>query len=296
MGTVHRLTSLLPVRAVSRYLRVGGPNWAPVIAWNLFFAFFPMVGLTGTVVGLVLQDPGTRATIEHQVVSAFPSCSSASGCQILDALDSFRRSTGVFAIVGLVGLVWSGMSLFGAVEQGLNALYGVATRGFVRQKLMSVGMVVLFTVMVVPLVATGWVLSLLQSIPDMPDVFRSGPASLAIQAVAGAVDASVLFGAIFYVVPNRRQRLRQVAPGALVTGVLFEAVTLLFPLYFRLVTHSPQWGQTFGFIFVLLFYFFVLGQLLMLGGAVNAELMPDKSPAPAVTSLSQSGNVAASAS
>lgn len=292
---MKRLTNLLPVRAVTRFLGANGPNWATVVAWNLFFAFFPMVILTITVVGLVLHDPGTRTTIEHQVVAAFPSCNSGTRCQVLDALDSFRRSTGVFAVVGIVGLVWSGMSLFGAVEQGLNALYGVATRSFISQKIMSVGMVALFTLMAVPLVATGWLLSLLQSIPGLPDFLRSGPASLLIQVVAGVVDASALFGVIFFVVPNRRQRVRQILPGALVTGCLFEGVTLLFPLYFKLVTHSPQWGQTFGFIFVLLFYFFVLGQLVMIGGAFNAEIEGLPRPEQPVTTMSQSGNVAARA-
>ena len=69
--------------------------------------------------------------------------------------------------------------------------------------------------------------------------------------------------------------MRDIIPGAIAAGVLFEALTLVFPLYFRLVTNSPQWGQTFGFIFVLLFYFFLLSQIIMLGGALNAEVGRD---------------------
>ena len=271
-----RILDVLVVRAVRRFLAAQGPNWATIIAWNLFFAFFPMVILAITVVGLVMHDPGTRATIEQQVVAAFPNCRSGSSCQIISALDSFRRSTGLFAVIGILGLVWSGASLFGAMEQGLNSLYPCASRGFLRQKLMAIGMVVLFTVMALPLVASGSLLSLLQSVPGVPDFLRSGPASLLLQVVAGVVDASLLFGVIFFVVPHRRQRVREVVRGALFTGVLFEVVTLAFPLYFRAVTHTPQWGQTFGFIFVLLFYFFLLGQLVMLGGSVNAEVAMNK--------------------
>jgi uncharacterized BrkB/YihY/UPF0761 family membrane protein len=66
--------------------------------------------------------------------------------------------------------------------------------------------------------------------------------------------------------------VRDILPGAIAAGVLFEALTLVFPLYFRLVTNTPQWGQTFGFIFVLLFYFYLLGQIIILGGALNAEI------------------------
>jgi YihY family inner membrane protein len=271
-----RLVGAFPVRAVRRFLAAQGPNWATIIAWNLFFAFFPMVFLAISAVGLALRDPSTRATVVQQVLAAFPSCnaqqSGGGSCQIVTALDDFRKSSGVFAVIGIVGLIWSGSSLFGAIEQGLDNLYGARSRSFVRQKLMAIGMVVVFAVMAVPLVVSGSLLGLLQSLPGVPDFLRSGPASLLLQVGAGIVDASLLFGLIFYVVPNRKQRVRDILPGAISAGVIFEGLTLLFPLYFGLVTHSPQWGQTFGFIFVLLFYFFLLGQIVMLGGAVNAEV------------------------
>ncbi len=272
-----RILNALPVRALRRFLGAQGPNWATIIAWNLFFAFFPIVILAITAVGLVLHDPGARATIEQQIFAAFPSCRAqqsggGGGCQIISVLNDFRTSTGVFAVVGILGLVWSGSSLFGAMEQGLNSLYACTSRGFLRQKLMAMGMVVVFTVMAVPLVVSGSVLSLLQALPGVPDFLRSGPASLLIQLGAGIVDASLLFGIIFFVVPHRRQQVRDIIPGALFAGVLFEALTLLFPLYFQRVSHSPQWGQTFAFIFLLLFYFLMIGEIIMLGGALNAEL------------------------
>jgi membrane protein len=296
-----RLFNSLPLRAISRFLNAQGPNWATIIAWNLFFAFFPMVFLAISAVGLALRDPSTRATVVQQVLAAFPSCgaqqSSGGNCQIVTALDDFRRSSGIFAVVGILGLIWSGSSLFGAIEQGLDALYGCATRGFVRQKLMAIGMVVIFTVMAVPLVASGSLLGLLQSIPGVPDFLRSGPASVLLQAGTGVVVASLLFGIIYFVVPNRHQRVRDICPGAIAAGVFFEALTLLFPLYFGLVTHSPQWGQTFGFIFVLLFYFFLIGQIVLLGGAVNAEIAAAHHPSEAsearTTSLGGRGGVAA---
>jgi membrane protein len=270
-----RLLTSLPIRAMRRFLAAQGPNWATIIAWNLFFAFFPMVLLAITAVGLVLHDPGARATIEQQVLAAFPSChvqqSSGGTCQIISALDDFRRSTGVLAIVGVLGLVWTGAGLFSAIENGLNSLYQCKSRGFLRQKLMSIAMVIIFVVMALPLLASGSLLSLLQSIPGLPGFLHGGLAGLLLQLGAGIVDASVLFSAIYFVVPNRKQHIRDILPGAIAAGVLFEALTLVFPLYFKLVTNSPQWGQTFGLVFVLLFYFFLLGQIIMVGGAINAE-------------------------
>ncbi len=273
---MKRITGSLPVRAVGRFLSAQGPNWATIIAWNLFFAFFPMVFLVITVVGLVLHDPGARSTIEQQVLAAFPSCraqqAGGGSCQIITALDDFRRSTGLFAIVGGVGLVWSGASLFSAIENGLNSLYPCKSRGFVRQKVMSIGMVIVFVVMALPLLLSGSLLSLLESIPGLPSFLHGGVAGLLIQVGAGVIDASLLFGVIYYVVPHRKQHVRDILGGSIAAGVLFEALTLVFPLYFKLVTNAPQWGQTFGLVFVLLFYFFLLSQIIVLGGALNAEV------------------------
>jgi membrane protein len=273
---VKRLTRSLPVRAVSRFLSAQGPNWATIIAWNLFFAFFPMVFLVITVVGLALHDPGARAAIIQQVLAAFPSCrapqSGGGSCQLITALDDFRQSTGLFAIIGILGLVWSGASLFSAIENGLDSLYPCKPRGFVKQKLVAIGMVVVFVVMALPLLLSGSLLSLLQSIPGLPGFLHGGVAGILIQVGAGVVDASLLFGIIYYVVPHRKQHVRDILGGAIAAGVLFEALTLLFPLYFKLVTNSPQWGQTFGLVFVLLFYFALLSQVIMLGGAFNAEV------------------------
>ena len=273
-----RLFNSLPLRAISRFLNAQGPNWATIIAWNLFFAFFPMVFLVISAVGLALHDPSTRATIEQQVLAAFPSCqaqSSGGTCQIITALDDFRSRTGVFAIVGGLGLVWTGAGLFSAMENGLNSLYPCKSRDFLQQKLMAIGMVIVFIVMALPLLLSGSLLSLLQSIPGLPGFLHGGVAGILLQVSAGIVDASLLFGVIYFVVPHRKQHVRDIIPGAIAAGVLFEALTLVFPLYFRLVTNSPQWGQTFGFIFVLLFYFFLLGQIIMVGGALNAEVGRD---------------------
>jgi membrane protein len=270
-----RLLRLLPVRVVRRYLDAQGGNWATIIAWKAFYAFLPIVLVIATVLGIVLQNQGLKHDLEVQVVQAFPECRSDHGCAVLSALDAFRQRTGLLGAVALIGLLWTGSGLFGAIDQALAGLYPCEPRGFVRQKLMAFFMILLFTVLAVPLLLSSSLLSLLESLPAVPGFFRGGPAALLIQIGAGVLDATLLFATIYYVVPNRRQTLRRVLPGALVSGALFEGFSLVFPLFFKLAGGFTTWGKTFALIFVLLFYFSVLGQIVMLGGAVNAELDPD---------------------
>jgi membrane protein len=244
---IGRLLTLLPVRAIRRFLDNQGPNWGTLVAWNALFAFFPIVLVTITVLGLVLQDPG----------------------------NSFKEKTGIYAIIGFAGLFWSGSSLFGAMDQGLSCLYGCRPRDFLPQKLMSLGMILLFTALTMPLMLSGSLLGVIEHLRLLPRVFRTGPVSLLLQIGLGIIDAGLLFTAIYYVVPNRRQRLRRVLPGALVAAALFEGFTLLFPLYIKLTGGFATYGQTFALFFLLLFYFFVLGQIVEIGGAFTAELDPD---------------------
>ena len=268
-GFKQRLAHSFPARAVKRYLDAQGPNWATLIAWNGLFAFFPIVLLTVTAIGLVLQSPGLQSGLEQQIAHAFPNKQSQQ--DILGALHAFKQNSGLFAIIGFAGLLWSGSALFGAMDQGLSALYACRPRDFVKQKLMAFAMILLFTVLAVPLVLSSSLLPALQSISYVPSFLTTGPAALLIQLGAGVLDGTLLFTAIYYVVPNRKQRLRDVPPGALTAGVLLEGLTLLFPTYFKLANGFATYGATFALFFLLLTYFFFLGQITMIGGAVNAE-------------------------
>jgi membrane protein len=266
---VRRLGRAFPVRVIKRYLDANGPNWATLIAWNTLFAMFPIVLVAATVVGFVLNNQGIAEGLEQQVVNAFPGKKNQD--QILGALHAFRDRSGLLAVVAVAGLLWGGSALFGAIEQGLCALYGCRPRDFIRQKLMAFAMILLFTVLALPLVASGSLLPALESLPAVPSFLRTGVVALLLQLAAGAFDAAVLFLAIFYVVPNRRQRIRRVLPGALAAGIMLEGLTLLFPLYFKLAGGFATWGATFALFFLLMTYVFLLGQILMIAGALNAE-------------------------
>jgi membrane protein len=269
-----RVLHSFPVRVAKRYLDAQGPNWATLIAWNALFALLPIVLVTATVIGVVLHNPDIAQQVKHEVAHAFP----GQDRTITDALDTFREKSGLFGVIGFAGLLWSGSALFGAMEQALSALYPCRPRDFVKQKLMGFAMILLFTVLAVPLVLSSSLLPALQSLSFVPHLLTSGPAALLLQVAAGAVDGTVLFLAIYYVVPNRRQRFRHVLPGAITAGALLEGLTLLFPVYFKLAGGFAGYGATFALLFLLLTYFFLLGQITVIGGAVNAEYEITRTP------------------
>jgi len=181
---------------------------------------------------------------------------------MLKAVSGVKSASGVLFIVGLVGLLWGGSALFGTMEQAFAVIYHTKPRDFIRQKLISFGMVVLFTLLVGVAVATSALLPALKHIPNVPPLLYSGVAAAILQAVLGVVAGFLLFMTIFYVVPNRKQEVRKVIPGAVVSGILFEAISLLFPLYLTLNKGINQYGATFGLLFVLMTFFLFIGLII----------------------------------
>jgi membrane protein len=274
------ILSSLPARVVQKYLEDQAPNWAVLIAWNALFAMFPMMLFIAALLGLALKIFGvTSRIIYNNLVAAIPDPKAQQ--EVLKALAGVQNQTGLLFIVGLIGLLWGGSALFGAMEQAFAVIYRSKARDFIPQRLMSFGMVFLFVLLAGVAVGSSSLLPALEHIPNLPDFLSSGVAAFVLQVVIGVAAGFILFGCIYYFVPNRRQRLGQVLPGALVAGVLFEINSLLFPIYLSINKGINAYGSTFALFFVLLTFFWFMGLITMAGIEVNSVLFPDKAKQPA---------------
>jgi membrane protein len=273
---IQRIRASLPGRIAARYGAAKAGTWAIVLAWNGLFAFFPIVIVAVTLLGVALRGmaPDAAGAVEDSIARSL-SQNPQQYADILGIFKTLERQTGRIAVVGIAGLLWSGTALTGALDQGLNALYPCKPRSFVRQKLMSVQVILLFTVLMVPLMLSSAVLSRLSDVPHLPSILTSGPVPVALQFAVGSLDAALLFAALYRMVPYRHLRFRRVIPGALTSGLLLETFTLAFPVYARLSHGFSTYGATFALFLLLLAYFYIVGQIIMVGATVNAELDPD---------------------
>ena len=249
-------------------------NWATVIAWNALLSMFPIVLVMAAILGMVLGFAGVDTKhLYEQIAFSFPG-DKIQHETIQKALESFKNRSGIFAVVGLAGLMFSGSVLIGSMEQAFALIYHTKPRPFVKQKLTAFGMIILFTVLGGLAVVTSSVLPLLKDIPGIPAEISTGPLALVLQVAVGALTGFLLFFALYFVVPNRRQYWRKVWPGALVAGCLFEAITLLFPLYLEVNKGIGNYGSTFALFFTLMTFFYFLGIITMVGVELNSVLFP----------------------
>lgn len=270
---MQRLLSSLPGRVVMKFIEDQSPNWAALIAWNALFAMFPIVLFAAALLGIALHLFGvTSDRIYSTAFNLIPDPDVQH--QVVGAVTGVKSQTGLLFVVGLVGLLWGGSALFGTMEQAFAVIYHTKPRDFLPQKLLSFAMVLVFTLLAGLSVLTSSILPALKNIPNLPGFLTSGAAAFMLQVAVGLVSGFVLFLTIYYVIPNCKQTVKKVWPGALVAGALFELVSLVFPLYLEINKGIGQYGKVFGLFFVLMTFFFFLGLITMVGVEVNSVLYP----------------------
>jgi membrane protein len=269
-----RLMDSVPGRVIRKFLEDQAPNWAALIAWNALLAIFPIVIFAASLLGFALRLFGEANDAVYTTIFSVIPNDSGQQTEVIKAVSGVKSQSGVLFIIGLVGLLWGGAALFGAMEQAFAVIYHTKPRDFIRSRLIAFGMVFVFTILVGIAVATSALLPALKHIPNIPPFLYSGVAAFILQVVVGTTAGFALFGSMYYVIPNRKQQLHKVAPGALVAGVLFELITLVFPLYLTLNKGLNQYGATFGLFFVLMTFFFFLGMITMIGVEVNSVIYP----------------------
>ncbi|MDQ6712316.1 MAG: YihY/virulence factor BrkB family protein [Candidatus Dormibacteraeota bacterium] len=269
-----KLMDTVPGRVIRKFLEDEAPNWAALIAWNALFAMFPIAIFAASLLGFALRLFGAANDAVYKTIFSSIPGDPQQQTELLKAVTGVKSQSGILFIIGLVGLLVGGSALFGVMEQAFAVIYHTKPRDFVRQKLIAFGMVFLFTILVGIAVATSSLLPALKQIPDIPPILYSGAAAFILQAIVGTVAGFLLFGSMYYVIPNRKQQFRKVFPGTLAAGIMFEVITLLFPLYLELNRGLNQYGKTFGLLFVLMTFFFLLGLITMIGVEVNSVIYP----------------------
>lgn len=269
---VSRLSETVPARVLTKFGADQGANQAVVIAWNMLMAFFPIVLALAAIAGLVLGHVGiaAQAQIESVALSRLPQSPQDTAA----ALDALKQQSGLLFVVGLAGLIWSGSSLFGAMEQAFDRIFELPSRGFVQQKVMGVSMMLLFAALAAMIVLSTSALALVKQLP-LPAPIAGSAGVYVLQPLFGVLAGVVLFGAMYYVVPNRRQRAAETWPGALLAGAGFYGLTLAFPLYIRIAGGGMnKYGSSFAFLFIVMTFFYFIGLITMLGAELNAVLFP----------------------
>jgi membrane protein len=248
---------MIPFRVVALYGESHASNYAAALAFAAFLAMFPMMLGVLSIIGLAIRDPATEARFQNLILQVFPGNAQP---ELQSAIRGVRQSAGWFGLVSLGGLVWSASGIFATMEFALTRIFGTKQRAMLRQRLMGFVMMMLLVVALGITVAADVAAGYLS-----PYVPFAGVLSFAI----GAAVMVVLLVLLYRFVPNRKLSLREVLPGALLAGLLIEALSLGFPLYARFAGSFNTYGAQFALFFLLATWLYLLSQVLLLGAVYN---------------------------
>ena len=252
-----RVRETVPFRVITAFGESQASNYAAALAFSAFLAMFPMILGALSVIGLAIRDPATEARFQSLILQLFPGSAQP---ELQHAILGVKQSAGWLALVSLGGLVWSASGIFATMEFALTQIFGTKQRDMLRQKLMGfVMMLVLVTALGITVGSNSAAGYLSQFIPY----------AWVLSFVIGASVMVALLVLLYRFVPNRTFSLREVLPGALLAGVLIEALSLAFPLYTRFAGSFNTYGAQFGLFFLLATWLYLLSELLLLGAVYN---------------------------
>jgi membrane protein len=245
-------------------------NQAAKVAYYFFLSLPPAVmalfGLTGVFGGEQTGDWLTR-----RLTGSLPAEASALVTGFVR--DVVHRDAPGPLSIGLLLALWAGSNVFTALEDTLNAAFGItAQRSFVRKKAVAVGMLagcaVLFLSGSAVLLGGG-------GIADALGLGAAGQAAWAVlQWPLGFALITATFWLIYYVLPNKDQRgcRMTLLRASAVAAVLFVAASVAFRLY---MAHFGSYSRTYGLlgtVIVLLLWMYVTSLVILLGGEVASEM------------------------
>jgi membrane protein len=243
-----------------KFLADRGTHLAAMIAYFAVLAFVPLLFLALSLVGLAGELNESSYLIE-QLRQFFPA---SSVDRLVTVVREVQESSAELGIIGGIGLIWAALGFFSVVESALNIVYGLPNRPFVRQKLLvlaltAAALVSLFVALVVSSVGVGLA---------RDAAFVGGV--LAYLYGIGVSTALVLgfVWCVYTLLTNVRLRWRETLPGAVFAAILLQASFQLLPLFVR-ATHGFVALQAFGGLALLLFWIYLMANVLVLGAEVN---------------------------
>jgi len=237
------------------------------IAFYTVTSLAPILLIVIAIAGLAFGHEAAQNAITSQLAGLM-------GEQTADILQSAvasasSKSSGIFAtLIGIVTLLITASGVFGEMQTALNKIWDVEPRTgtvsrLIRARAASLGLVAaLGFLLLVSLVIS----AVLSSLGDyLNAILPFGEVILSIlNFVVSLVLISVLFAAIYKVLPDHPISWRDVVTGAVVTALLFTVGKSLIGWYLGSSAVASSYGAAGGLIILLLWVYYST-QIFLLG-------------------------------
>lgn len=262
------------VETAKGFIRHDSMSLAAAVAFYTSFSFAPLVLLVIAVGGLLghASEQSLLSAMDEQLGPRAAEVALA----VKESSERDGEQTGTLRwIASLALLLVSSSAIFGQLQASLNIIWEVKASprsgilAWIRKRLLSLGMVLaaLF-ILLVSLVLTALI----------EQILPRGASTLARVSEFGAsfVVSTLLFGAIYRVLPDTHISWKAVCRGALLTGALFSVGKFILAMYLDRSDVADSYGSAAGSIVALLVWVYY-SCIILFVGAEFTRVTSDKS-------------------
>jgi len=241
------------LRVNERFGAIGGGPLSSSIGLAGFLSLFPLLLVAIAVAGFISSGD---AGFAREVVRSLQ-LTGRSAEVVTDALSTAEESRRAASVIGLAGLLWSGLGVVGTLQNACNAAWQTTGRGLI-DKAVSLAWILGASVLFFASAALG-------PLAGMVPLF-----SAPLVILLGLAISTGLFVWTFSFLGNQSVPARAHLPGAIVVAVGFEALKLVGGVYVpRAVSSSSALYGSLGVVFAVLAWLLVYARLIVYGAVVN---------------------------
>jgi membrane protein len=262
------------VGAARSFFAHKAPKKSASLSFYTLFSLAPLVTVVLLIVGLLADEATARTAFAGQLGALIGKDSADAVLAVADASAQDRRGT-FASLLALATTLVGATTVFAELKDSLDEVWEVAAaprKGWwelVRARLLSfglllaVGFLLLVSLFVSTVLATvgTQVSSRLASLAWLAEILNSAAALLAV---------TLLFAAIFKLLPNARLAWRDVWTGAALTAVLFTIGKTLIGLYLGATAATSAFGAA-GSLVVVVAWVYYSSWILFYGAEVTRE-------------------------
>ncbi|MBZ5504173.1 MAG: YihY/virulence factor BrkB family protein [Acidobacteriia bacterium] len=243
------------------------------LAYYFVSALFPMIFFLMAVLGLFARSHDLQSGLLHYTARFMPGDAYRLVQKTLQEIAN--HSSGVKLALGLALAIWAGSGGVSSIMDALNRCYHVKeVRPWWKRRLISIGLTVALsalTIVALIIVLYGGGIADFVGSQIGLSAFSVMTWHLAQWPVA-FLFVVMAFALLYYWGPDAKQQWQWITPGSLVGVLVWIGASMLFRVYLHYFnSYSKSYGSL-GAVIVLLFWLYISGLAVLLGGEINSEI------------------------
>lgn len=263
--------------------------YAAAIAFFTVFSLPSVLIIIVRVMGAILGEEAVQEQLSSQIEELVGSASSSNDIKKIIDNRAIGASNWLFNAIGIVFLLFSATVVFTFTQKALNAIWDVKPKPnmgvikFAKDKLLSLSIIIVLGLLMLAFFIIDAMLGVFRGY--ISEIFSTYTVDI-IRFASGFssfVVISFIFALVFKFLPDAEVHWKDVAVGALVTGILFEVGRYLISLLLSKTTLVSAYGAAGSLAGILIWVFY--SSVLVLVGAtftkvyaiyLGGRIAPDK--------------------